>query len=251
MQARQRLRSTLGRGARLIALAAVLAMPATAGAETFTFSATDGGSGTFSYGVLAATANGDGSYTATGGYLVVLSGPLAGVYTLVPNPGPPFPFFSPSGAFIADNQLYPDEDPTLDPFGLLFAGNGLEVNIWGNGEGLHYSYFAFDGTSYSFASNDAEFTLATTPAEIIEVLQSVVQALVDGGAGLPAGGNSLQAKLDAALGAVNRGNARAAVGSLGAFINQVNALVAAGRLNKALGASLIDQANAAIGELGG
>jgi hypothetical protein len=95
------------------------------------------------------------------------------------------------------------------------------------------------------------FTLASTPAEEIQVLQSVVQAFVAVGVMLPAQGNSLEAKLNAALSAVNRGNAHAAIGSLNAFINQVNAFIHNGTLNPGLGQSLIDQATAAIGALGG
>jgi hypothetical protein len=251
MQARHRFRSTLGLRPRLIALAVLLALPAGAGAQTFTFTATDAGSGTFSYGVLEATPNGDGSYTATDGYLVVLSGPIAGIYDLDPNPNPPHAFVSPSGAFFADNVLYPGQGSTLDGAGLLFTGNGTEVNIWGNGAGNPNSYWAFAGSSYVLTSNDAAFTLATTPAQIIGVLQDVVQALADDGANLPAGGNSLQAKLDAALAAVGRGNTKAAAGSLNAFINQVEALISSGRLTAVEGQSLIDQATAAIGALGG
>jgi hypothetical protein len=242
----------MGASVRLIALALVLAWPTPASAAdpTFTFTATDAASGTFSYGVLEAQANGDGTYTATGGYLVVISGPDVGTYDLFPNPNPPHPASSPSGAFIFDNVLYPGQDPTLDVFGLLFTGGGLEINIWGTGPGT-YSYFSFNGSGFNLASNNAVFTLATTPGQMIPALESIVTALVNTGVVLPAQGNSLQAKLDAALSAVDRGNAKAAAGSLGAFINQVNAFIQSGRLTAAQGESLIDQATAAIDALGG
>jgi hypothetical protein len=251
MQERQRLWSTIAQSARLIALALALAWPARASADpTFTFTATDSGSGTFSYGVLQASDNGDGSFTATSGYLVVISGANVGAYELFPNPSPPFPFVSPSGAFIVDNVLYPGQDPSLDVYGLLFTGAGLEINIWGTGPGT-YSYYAFNGSSFTLASNNAVFTLASTPAQQIQVLQSVVQGLVNAGVTLPANGNSLEVTLNAALSAVNRGNKNAAIGSLNAFINQVNAFIANGTLPAPIGQSLIDQANAAIGALGG
>src|SRR5262249_40186855 len=149
---------------------------------------------------------------------------------LFPNPNPPNAFSSPSGAFSVDDQLFPGQDPTLDVFGLLFTGNGVEINIWGTGPGT-YSYFAFNGSSFPLASNNASFTLASTPAQQIQVLQSVVQGLVNAGAMLPAQGNSLEAKLNAALNAVNRGNAQAAIGALNAFINQVNAFIHNGTLS--------------------
>jgi hypothetical protein len=68
---------------------------------------------------------------------------------------------------------------------------------------------------------------------------------------LPAQGNSLQAKLNAALAAVQRGNPHAAAGAMGAFVNQVNAFIQNGTLTAAQGQSLIDQASAIIAELGG
>jgi hypothetical protein len=241
----------MGQSARWFALALALAWPARAVADqTFTFTATDSGSGTFSYGTLQATSNGDGSFTATSSYLIVVSGPIVGFYELFPNPSPPTAFLSPSGVFLVDDQLFPGQDPTLDVFGLLFTGNGLEINIWGTGPGT-YSYFAFDGSSFPLASTTASFTLASTPAQQIQVLQSVVQGLVNAGVMLPAQGNSLEAKLKAALNAVNRGNTQAAIGALNAFINQVEAFIHNGTLSPVIGQSLIDQATAAIDELGG
>jgi hypothetical protein len=235
----------------LIALTLALAFPFGAKADTFTFTASDSDSGTFSYGVLQATNNGDGTFTATSGYLVVISGPDVGEYDLFPNPNPPFPFVSPAGAFIVDDELYPGQDPLLDMYGLLFTGGGLEINIWGNGAGIPYSYYSWNGSTYNLASNNASFALAGTPASQIELLQGIVTGLVDAGVVLPANGNSLQAKLNAALAAVNRGNNQAAIGSLNAFINQVNAFIQNGTLSAALGQSLIDQASAVIAELGG
>jgi hypothetical protein len=220
--------------------------------STFTFTATDSASGTFSYGILEATDNGDGTFTATSGSLDVISGPIVGTYELFPNPSPPSTFNSPSGAFFVDDILYPAKNPTLDPAGLLFTGDGLEINIWNDGGGVPYSYFAFNTKTNTFplgSSEAASFTLASTPAQQIQVLQSIVNALAANGVAFPAGGNSLEAKLSAALSDVNRGNAKAAVGSLGAFINQVNALIKNGTLTAAQGGPLIDMAEAIIAEL--
>jgi hypothetical protein len=161
MQARQRFRSILGQAAGWIALTLALACPVRANDDpVFTFTATDSASGTFSTGYLEVRANGDGTFTATGGFLLVSSGPDVGLYELLPNPNPPAPFSSPSGAFIADNQLYPGQDPTLDVYGLLFAGDGLEINIWGTGPGT-YSYYSFNGSFYNIASNNAVVRLTT------------------------------------------------------------------------------------------
>jgi hypothetical protein len=254
MQALQRFQATLARSAGLAALTLVLIWPVRASAQTFTFSATDSASGTYSYGVLDVSNNGNGTYTATGGYLIVLSGPIAGTYALFPNPNPPGTALSPSGAFIFNDQLYPGQSPTLDVFGLLFTGGGLEINIWNDGGGVPYTYFAFNTNNGTFpiaSAEDAGFTLGSTAAPMIEILQSVVQELVTIGVMLPANGNSLEAKLNAALSSVEKGNKNAAKGQLGAFINQVNALINNGTIPASLGQSLIDQANAAIAALGG
>jgi hypothetical protein len=253
MHARQRVSATVGKTFGLLALTLALTSSAQAIAgTTFSFTATDSASGTFSYGLLQATDNGDGTFTATGGYLIVISGPIVGTYELFPNPNPPATFLSPSGAFIVNDQLYPSQNPTLDVFGLLFTGNGLEINIWNDGGGVPYTYFAFNGSSFPLASAEAAgFTLASTAPERIQLLQTIVQALVNSGVMLPANGNSLEAKLNAALAAANRGNANAAIGQLNAFINQVNAFINNGTLSPGIGQSLIDQASATIQVLGG
>jgi hypothetical protein len=253
MQARQRFWSSVVRRVGLIAFTLTLACPTAANADSaFSFTASDKASGTFSYGLVQASDNGDGTFLATSGFLVVISGPDVGAYDLFPNPNPPLPFNSSSGAFIADDILYPGQNPTLDVDGLLFTGDGLEINIWNDGGGVPYSYYSFNGSIYNLASNEAAaFILASTPAQQIRVLQSILTALVDIGVELPADGNSLEAKLTAALDAVNRGNSQAAVGSLNAFVNQVDAFIHNGTLTETEGQSLIDLASAVIGALGG
>ena len=146
MQLRRQARLTLGQTVGFMVAALALALPPRATAQTFTFTATDNDSGTFSYGVLNTSPNGDGSYTATSGYLIILNGPIAGEYDLFPNPNAPgiYEYDLPGGNFfLIDNQLFPSQSPTLDVFGLLFTGGTLAINIWGTGPGT-YSYFYFD-----------------------------------------------------------------------------------------------------------
>jgi hypothetical protein len=138
----------------------------------------------------------------------------------------------------------------LDVFGLLFSGAGTEINIWNNGGGLPYSYFSFNGTTFPLATTDAVFTLASTPAQMIQLLKNIVGAYVSIGVNFPANGNSLQVKLNVALASARVSHTQAAVSALGAFINQVQAFIATGRLSSAQGQSLIAQAQAAIGALG-
>ncbi len=159
MQARQRSWAIVRHSVVLIAFSLVLAWPVRVHADEFTFIATDHASGTLSVGLLVASPNGDGTFTATGGFLIVFSGPIAGTYDLYPNPDPPGSFSSPEGFFVVNDQLFPGQSPTLDEYGLLFTGNGLEINIWGNGAGVPYSYYAANGTDYILSGNDATFAL--------------------------------------------------------------------------------------------
>src|SRR3974377_704785 len=98
---------------------------------------------------LTSNAFGGGQYWATSGTLNITSGADVGTYSLIA--GGPSAFYSPSGAFIANNVLYPSNDPVLDIYGLLFGGGGLEINIWGNGPG-DYSFYSFDGSGYNVAA---------------------------------------------------------------------------------------------------
>jgi YVTN family beta-propeller protein len=87
------------------------------------------------------------------------------------------------------------------------------------------------------------------PAELIKALRRDVTKLVAGGANLPAGGQSLYAKLDAALAALAAGDTATARTKLQDFINQVNAFDRTGRLTNAQGQPLIDKANAIMAVL--
>jgi len=86
---------------------------------------------------------------------------------------------------------------------------------------------------------------------LIRKLKADVTALVKGGAALPANGNSLQVKLDAALSAMMSGDNATAIDRLQDFLNQVRAFVKTGRLTPAQGAMLSSTAKAAISQLGG
>jgi hypothetical protein len=105
------------------------------------------------FGVVSATDEGRGMFLATVGILTVTGGSDVGTYSLVAA-GAPGGTFSPSGAFIFDNLFAPASDPTLDGDGLLFAGGGLEINIWGNSPD-NYSFWSFDGGGYNVADTDS------------------------------------------------------------------------------------------------
>ena len=109
-------------------------------------------------------------YLAVSGTItVVTSNDTADIGTYSLLPGGPSGFLSPSGAFIADNVFSPSADPTLDVYGLLFGGGGLEINLWGNGAG-NYSFSSFNGAGYNVAATDSGsvvFAAAPEPSGIL------------------------------------------------------------------------------------
>jgi hypothetical protein len=77
-----------------------------------------------------------------------------------------------------------------------------------------------------------------TPQEGIDVL-----------AGMEGVIHPLQVKLDAAKASLDRGNETAALNQLGAFLNQVDAMVRSGQMTAAQGADLAAMANRIIASI--
>ncbi|MFN9372954.1 MAG: hypothetical protein ACK6D3_13830 [Planctomycetaceae bacterium] len=93
------------------------------------------------------------------GTLNVTSGPLVGSYTLYPlGPGG-----TDTGGFTGNNLIYPTSDPVVDSSGLVWQGNGLEVNLWGNSPG-NYSFYSWNGATYTHGyDGNATVTLTAIP----------------------------------------------------------------------------------------
>lgn len=122
-----------------------------ASAITYDLNFTDslGGVGTGQIDVVGVVVGAMVNYEAVSGYLNVTGGGAAGNWTLYTAGGSTvFPNFlySPTGAFIYNNGVYPDgNDPQypgvpslLDYYGLLFTQiNGNELNLWGNADGSY------------------------------------------------------------------------------------------------------------------
>jgi hypothetical protein len=83
----------------------------------------------------------------------------------------------------------------------------------------------------------------------IQALRAAVTALVTSGVALPADGQSLYAKLDAAIAAIAIGDTATARTKLQDFINQVNAFIGTHKLSVAQGQPLIDAAQAILNAL--
>jgi hypothetical protein len=140
--------------------------------------------GDTAHGTLSAVDSGlgDGSFLVTGGSLIVTTssdgnGSVGSYSLLLAGPGVTL---SPSGLFIVDDLIYPNNDAAsgvnpgisvnpsyLTNFGLLFGqpgtGSQNEVNIWGNGGG-DYAFFSEFGGSYNIqAGSGGTFSLVAVP----------------------------------------------------------------------------------------
>jgi hypothetical protein len=94
----------------------------------------------------------------------------------------------------------------------------------------------------------AAFQINLTPLTAREAVQSLMEqlsALIATGALTLAEGKALQAKLSAAVESLERDNIRAACGQIGAFVNQIDALVNSARLPSAQAGQLLDGARQA------
>lgn len=142
---------------KIIALLALTCLCTAANASTIYSFTVDSGSNVGS-GFLDIDETG----LATSGSLTMTSGSVIGEYSLFS--GVPSSKLSPFGAFLYDNMTYNGSSLELDWYGLLFTGNGLEINIWGNGNGNPNSFWASNGNSYVVKSNAASFTAVETGA---------------------------------------------------------------------------------------
>ncbi|HUB15939.1 MAG TPA: MYXO-CTERM sorting domain-containing protein [Acetobacteraceae bacterium] len=165
-----------------LAFCALAAHPASATLYTWTLSG-GGGSGSGSLTTGAADYGGF-DITAFSGQLDGV--PVAGLLGGQPGGGEGY---SPSGAFIYDNMLYPSSNSTegalLDNGGILFAIAGGEGNIWGNFRGPGgYSYYTSVSGNYLIQNNAASFTIADPPSSVPEPSPAGLVALGVVGLGL-------------------------------------------------------------------
>jgi len=97
-------------------------------------------------------------------------------------------------------------------------------------------------------SHGGLLTPRATADQVVDI-RHLVEHLVQIGALLPANGQSLYAKLDAATAKIKSGDLAGAVTSLQSFISQVNTFIKTGKLTTAQGQVLIDDAKAIIAQL--
>lgn len=127
-----------------------------ASATTFFFTYSGDMGLTGASGTLQATANGNGTFTATSGTITgfgpaYADGTAGAMGALIANPNAPGNATSPLGSFFYDNQLAPNPaNPTITNAGLLFSVGGYEVNIYSNGPGPGtYSLLSYGNGAYT------------------------------------------------------------------------------------------------------
>jgi hypothetical protein len=162
----------------LLALATALAISPAALADNFTFSFTSlvPPNGVFGYGAVSGTLDtvevSPGLYEITSGTIDIIGGTntyVTGTGALVAAPGAKStsPDTSPLGGFYYDDLLYmADPAQELDTNGLLFNVDGVEVNIYGNGDaGNTYSAQEYTGTTWSEPINVGDFNATSAVPE--------------------------------------------------------------------------------------
>jgi alpha-tubulin suppressor-like RCC1 family protein len=153
--------------------------------------------------------------------------------------------------------------PAGNHFVALWAGGYHVIAMRGDGSLVSWGWNAHGEVSntpqeagFMTASAGGYHSLAIHPLNedvtaAIQALKAQVADLISLGAVLPANGQSLYAKLNAALGKVAMGDIEGAIDSLRAFVNQVKSFVKTGALTDADGQALIDAATDIIESLGG
>lgn len=124
------------------------------------------------------------------------------------------------------------------------------MRTWGNATMVVHYVFArkMDPEFEGYA--DPTCVSASDPSQVLTGLVAAVQQLVSNGSLDFGNGNALNAKLNAAIASLKKGNSKAACNQLNAFVNQVQALLRSGHLAAAGAQPLLDAVTQARGMLG-
>lgn len=153
-------------------------------------------------------------------------------------------------------------DPGADPWSATVDygdGSGASaLSLAGKSFYLSHTYTAAGSFTVTVGISDDDVTstrsatvTVLTPVQGLGIASSAVSALVSNGAINSGNGKSLEAKLDAASAAIERGNVAAANGQLGALLNEIQAMVGSGRLSAADAQPIVEIVNRVVRSIGG
>ncbi len=148
---------------RAIAAAAICASTGHALAADQVFNFTYSDALTTATGSVTASDNGNGSFTAYTGTLLISGSSFDGLYSLWLNPAAPATAYSPRNVFIIDNQVFPSGPSLFNQYGLLFTSPTREVNVWGNGAGVPWSLWSSTGSGYDYSNDQGAVTYESNP----------------------------------------------------------------------------------------
>jgi hypothetical protein len=183
-------------------LALLMCAIAPARGDLYTFTYSDG-SGNAGNGTLDVQDSGlgDGSYWAVSGSLV-MTGPLAGTYSVVSSVGPGITEFAsthPGTTLYADNLVYDDENAAsgvhnsgldgamvinnpsyLSNYGLLFDAGSTDIRLYGTGDETYALQYTTPGGSFliSGATFVQVYAIAPEPNSLTIVLGVGVVGLI-------------------------------------------------------------------------
>ncbi len=193
--------------------------------------------------------------------------PVAFQTALEADDHPPAASFAVSGTPLAGSPMAFDAAASTDPDLGRTDMDGTEAlgYAWDFGDGTtatgaapvktftHSGPFTVTLTvtdAWGWPAATATTVVMLTPVQGILDLTEAVASLGGGDGALGSGEmNSLRAKLSTAMAACRRVNAQACAGSLGAFVNELEALVRSGRVDAGAAAPLIDYAERVITSL--
>ncbi len=162
----------------------------------------------------------------------------------------------PYSGYLPDEQIAMSGAGSSDPDAGQTLTYAWDFGDGATGTGVSVSHAYSAGGTYNvqlvvtdpLGLADTVTTTATvaTPAEGVAEVEGLVQGLIDGGKVNNGNGKSLLSKLDGAIAALQNGQTNAGVNKLGAFLNELNAMVRSGRLSAADAAPLQDLVNRII-----
>jgi PKD repeat protein len=147
------------------------------------------------------------------------------------------------GEGYAASGSFSDADPDSWTATVSYGFGAQPLALSGNSFSLAHTYGAAGSFTVTVTVSDDDGGAGSSSATVTVLTQ---QQGIDALAAMVGAIHPLQVKLDAAKASLDRGNETSALGQLGAFLNQVSAMVQSGQMTAAQGAALTAYCNRII-----